>query len=160
MAEPVTFDMQGVDELVAKMEGLNYDLRRKGGRFALRKAANLIRDAARQNAEPLDDPATGQKIGDNIAVRFSTRTFRNTGNLMFRVGVMGTARTQAGGDQSAGSPTPHWRLLEFGTEKMPAKPFMRRALAENVQAATDEFVRQYGRALDRALRRQAKQGGN
>jgi hypothetical protein len=36
---------------------------------------------------------------------------------------------------------------------MAARPFMRPALENNVQRATDEFMRQYGKALDRAIKK-------
>lgn len=80
---------------------------------------------------------------------------------MFRVGVMQGAQLPQlpkgeKADDTAKAPTPHWRLLEFGTEKMRARPFMRPALADNISAATDEFLRQYEKALDRAIRKANK----
>ena len=152
-----SFEVEGLPELVAKMEGLSYDLKRKGGRFALRKAANLIRDKAKEGAHRLDDPQTGQSIADNIAVRFAPRVFRQTGDLMFRVGVLKGAVLRNAGDTSAGSPTPHWRLLELGREGVPPTPFMRPALAENIEAASRVFVVEYGKAIDRALKRAARE---
>lgn len=160
MADSVSFEIDGVDALVAKLDGLNYDMRRRGGRFALRKAANLVRDKAKAGAQQLDDPETGRSIADNIAVRWSGRTFKRTGDLMFRVGVKHGSKLAPRGTQpslATNAPTPHWRLLEFGTEKMGAQPFMRDALADNIQAATNEFVTQYDKALDRAIKRAAKQ---
>ncbi len=56
-------------------------------------------------------------------------------------------------DTGAGGPTPHWRLLEFGTEQMAARPFMRPALADNIQQVTDVFVREYSKAIDRAIKK-------
>lgn len=166
MADAVGFDLQGVDELIAKMDGIQYDLRRKGGRFALRRAANVVRDAARANARELDDPETAANIAANIAVRFNPRTFRQSGDLEFRVGVLGGAKGYAAaageirgrGKANPGGDTFHWRFLEFGTRHSRAWPFMRRALVEQIEAATTEFVRQYDKALERALRRQARQG--
>ena len=38
-------------------------------------------------------------------------------------------------------------------DNAPAQPFARRALSENIQAATDEFINQYNKALDRAIKR-------
>ncbi|HCL15741.1 MAG TPA: hypothetical protein DIC61_11200, partial [Pseudomonas sp.] len=73
-----------------------------------------------------------------------------------RVGILHGAVLRNGGDLSANSPTPHWRLLEFGTEKMRARPFMRSALADNISAVTNEFVSQYERAIDRAIKRAQK----
>lgn len=61
-----------------------------------------------------------------------------------------------GGDLSTNAPTPHWRLIEFGTEKMPAAPFMRPALADSISEVTNTFVTEYEKAIDRAIRRAAK----
>ena len=149
-------ELQGVNELIVNLNSVGNDLKYKGGRFALRKAANIVANAAKTGANRLDDPSTGRKIADNVAVRFSSRTFKRTGDLMFRVGVKHGAVLKVGGDTSANAPTPHWRLLEFGTEKMPARPFMRPALESNVQVATNEFVSQYKRSIDRAIKKGAK----
>lgn len=151
--------LNGIEELNAKLQSLAYDARYKGGRFALRKAAQLVRDAAKQNAVGIDDPGTGRKISDNISERWNGRLYKRTGDLGFRVGVLQGAVLPKKGerpDKSASGPTPHWRLLEFGTEKMAARPFFVPALAQNAQAATDVFVTEFGKAIDRALRRKAK----
>jgi HK97 gp10 family phage protein len=146
--------MNGIDELSKKLEGLRYDVQKKGGRFALRKAAQVIRDAARQNAQTVDDSATGRSIARNIAEKWNNRFNKQTGDLGFRVGVSGGARLPKDNiDEGAGGPTPHWRLLELGTEKMAARPFFGKALPENAQKATDVFIDQFGRAIDRALKR-------
>lgn len=147
------FEIQGIKELSAKLLSIGSDLKYKGGRFALRKAANLVAESARRGAMLVDDPETGRSIVDNIAVRFSTRTFKRNGNLMFRVGVKHGAVLKKGGSISANAPTPHWRLLEFGTEEMSASPFMRPALESNVSSATNEFVSQYKKSIDRAIKR-------
>lgn len=150
----VTFEMEGAEALNAKLEGLSYDIKYKGGRFALRKAANLVRDAAQQKAERFDDPDTGRSVADNVAVRWSGKHFKRTEELMFRVGVKGGGKLQPGNpDTGAGGATPHWHLLEFGTPHAPAQPFMRPSLAENTQEASREFIKHYGKAVDRAIKR-------
>jgi len=148
--------MTGVDELSKKLEGLSYDIQKKGGRFALRKAAQVIRDQARSNAKAVDDSETGRSIAQNITEKWGSRYNKLTGDLMFRVGVnQGAVLPKKGQtvDESAGGPTPHWRLLEFGTEKMPARPFMVPAMQQAAQAATDKFISTMGPAIDRALKR-------
>lgn len=160
MADDLAFTLQGIDSLVAKLEAVSYDMKRKGGRSALRKAAQLVADKAKENASRLDDPETGRSIAKNIALRWNGRLFKQSGNLGFRVGVLHGAVLKNGGDLSANSPTPHWRLLEFGTEKMAASPFMRRALADHISEATQAFVSSYEKAIDRAINRAAKAGGN
>lgn len=151
--------MNGVDELVKKLEGLKYDMAKKGGRFALRKAAQVIRDQARQNAQRVDDSETGRSIARNIVEKWNGRLNKQTGDLGFRVGVnQGAVLPKKGErpDESAGGPTPHWRLLEFGTEKMRARPFMVPAMESSAQQATDTFITEYGKAIDRALKRAGK----
>ena len=156
MADTVEFSITGLDSLLGKLDSVTDDVKRKGGRTALRKAAQIVAEKAKEGARRVDDSATGRSIADNVAIRWNGRLFKRTGDLGFRVGILHGAVLRNGGDLSANSPTPHWRLLEFGTEKMRARPFMRSALADNISAVTDEFVRQYGLALDRALKRAAK----
>ncbi|MDW5376838.1 HK97 gp10 family phage protein [Halomonas sp. HP20-15] len=159
MADAVRFEVHGLVALGDRLEGLQYDMKRKGGRFALRKAANVIRDKAKANAKRIDDPTSAADISENMAVRWSGRHFKQTGDLKFRVGIMGGAGGRANSEALAGLPggdTRHWRHVEFGTEHTRAQPFMRPALAESIQAASEEFVRQYHKSLDRALKRAAK----
>lgn len=145
--------MTGLPELKKKLDGLAFDAQKKGGRFALRKAAQVFRDRAKQNAQRFDDPETRRSIARNIVERWDNRYFKQTQNLKFRVGVLGGAKSQKvkGRDD-----TWHWRLLEFGTEKMRAQPFMRPAGEQGAQQATDTFVREFGKSIDRALKRMGK----
>ncbi len=162
MANELTFNLDGVPELNAKLAEVGKDVKFKGGRFALRKAANLVRDNAKARAMTFDDSETGRQVADNIVVRWSGKHFKQTGDLMFRVGVKGGGSTGRNGnpDTGEGGKTPHWHLLEFGTSKMPAQPFMRPALAESIGAVSNEFVSQYKKAIDRAIKRAARQQGS
>lgn len=158
MADGVEFSITGLDSLLGKLEAVTYDLKRKGGRSALRRAAQLVADRAKEGAQALDDSATGRSIANNIALRWNGRLFKQTGNLGFRIGVMKGAVLAKPGekpDLSADGATPHWRLLEFGTTKMQGTPFMRKALADNISAATSMFVTEYEKAIDRAIKRVA-----
>lgn len=172
------FELQGLEALNAKLAAINDDLKLKGGRFALRRAANLIRDKARSNAKTLDDPQTPQNISKNIVTRWSGKRFKRTGDLGFRIGILGGARQYAdtrenrrkrrvgatyidGGTELSkngqpGGDTFYWRFIEFGTVNAPAKPFMRNALQRNISKATSEFIKQYGKSIDRAIKRAGK----
>ncbi|MEX0296555.1 HK97-gp10 family putative phage morphogenesis protein [Pseudomonas putida] len=156
MADGVEFSILGLDSLLGKLGEVSVDVRRKGGRAALRKAAQLVVQKAKAGAERIDDKATGRSISDNIALRWNGRLFKRTGDLGFRIGVLHGAVLKDGGDLSTNAPTPHWRLIEFGTEKMPAVPFMRPALADSISEVTNTFVTEYEKAIDRAIRRAAK----
>jgi HK97 gp10 family phage protein len=175
MDDGVSFKLEGIEELSAKLKELPIDLRRKGGRFALRKAAQVVRDGARTNAKALNDPQTAEIIADNIVERWSGRYFKSTGgDMKFRVGVMGGAKSYAntsanvrarrvgktysvGGDKgNPGGDTFYWRFLEFGTSQIPSQPFMRKALAQNISKVTSTFIAEYSKALDRAIKRASK----
>lgn len=156
MADGVEFSITGLDSLLGKLDSVSYDVRRKGGRAALRKAAQVVMQKAKDGAERIDDKATGRSISDNIALRWNGKLFKQTGDLGFRIGVLHGAVLKDGGDLSPNSPTPHWRLIEFGTENMAAVPFMRPALANSISEVTATFVSEYEKAIDRAIRRAAK----
>lgn len=159
MADGVEYKLTGVDELLGKLESITDDMKRKGGRAALRKAANVIANRAKANARRLDDPETGRSIADNIAVRWNGREFKRNGNLGFRIGVMHGAVLKRHPDKAKNAPTPHWRLLEFGTENMRAQPIMRPAAENGAEEAMNTFVEEYGKSIDRAIARAAKKGG-
>ena len=156
MADGVEFSLIGLDGLLGKLDSVSSDVRRKGGRASLRKAAQIVMQKAKEGAEKIDDKETGRSISDNIALRWNGRLFKRTGDLGFRIGVMHGAVLKDGGDLSPNSPTPHWRLIEFGTEKMAAAPFMRPALANSISEVTNTFLTEYEKAIDRAIRRAAK----
>jgi len=137
----------GLDELRANIQGVTDDMERKGGRFALRKAANVIRDQARANALKVDDPKTPESIAANIETRWNGKVFKRTGDIGFRIGVLNKGK---GGD------TFYWRFLEFGTEQAKAQPFLRPAATSKEGEAIGEFVAQYGKALSRHLAKAKK----
>lgn len=160
----VESELIGADSLDAKLKAVTEEVRYKGGRFALRKAAKIIEVAAKNNAQRIDDPNTPNSIADNITTRWSSRRYKRTGDLGFRVGVRGGAKGAAEavgeitgkGKGNPGGDTFYWRFVEFGTVNAPAHPFMRPALSRNHGAAQAEFVNQCGKAIDRAVKRASK----
>jgi HK97 gp10 family phage protein len=159
MVDSVEFSLTGLDSLLGKFDAVTDDVKRKGGRAALRKAAKMLTGIAKENAAGLNDPSTGRLIASNIDLRWDGKHFKSTGDLAFRVGVLQGARLPQKGAEpntDAGAKTPHWRLLEFGTQNMPAQPFLRRALADNIGSITGQFLTEYEKALDRAIKRALK----
>lgn len=152
-----TVELQGLDALRKKLRAIPQDLQKKGFRSAMRKAANLVRDAAKANAKGLDNPETGERIADNVAVRFSPKEYKRDGDIVFRVGILGGARKpDVDGKlrvKQKGGPTWYWRFLEFGTSAIAARPFMRPALSQNASAATDAAVAAMNKEIDKAVRK-------
>lgn len=175
-------NIDGLPELSERLKSIGEDMKFKSGRFALRRAANVVRDAAQRKADQLDDVSTPESIALNVAVRWSRRRFQSSGDLMFRVGILGGARryaddrwnrakgragkyyTTSGNiltKTAPGGDTYYWRYLELGTRYMTKKDaFMLPAMLENMNKAEDEFVKQYGLKLDRLLKKKTGKGRN
>lgn len=158
------FQIQGLDAVLARMKGLAPELRKKGVRAAARKAMNVVRDAARARAKQFDDPSTTLSVAKNIVTAERTKSGKAIGGIVMGVGVRGGAKSytknadnrragRAGKSYVTGGTTWYWRLLEFGTQKMRAQPFMRPALANNIQRVTDVFVSELNPAIDKAISR-------
>ncbi|HDZ55375.1 MAG TPA: HK97 gp10 family phage protein [Pseudomonas xinjiangensis] len=160
MADGIEFAIGGLDSLLGKLEAISYETKRKGGRAALRKAAQVVEAKAKQNAAALDDKATGRSISANIGMRWNGRLFKRTGDPSFRVGVQHGAVIEEKGNPDPGlnGPTPHWRLIELGREGVSPNPFMRSALESSIDEATNTFVTEYEKAIDRAIKSAAKKG--
>lgn len=184
MADNIQFSILDPDHAIDKIIGLPNAMRKKGARFGMRKAANLVRDKAKDNARRLDDPDTAEEISKNIQVRFSSRRFKRSGDVMFRVGVLGGARATGkakaktdrrrkrlgqtsladlgeiagAGKNNPGGDTFYWRFVEFGTERSRAEPFMRPALANNITQATSEAAKHMSRWLGRNINKIRKNG--
>lgn len=152
--------IHGVDEINRKLRQLSKRAGKNAMRRALRKGANVIRDAARRNARGLDDPDTGEQIYKNIVTQGGgSRMEKRLGGPVMRVGVLGGAKAKKGGGTFAtggdkanpGGDTWYWRLLEFGTSKMRAQPILRPAAAEKAGAATEAIVQAMSKELDKEL---------
>lgn len=149
----INFSMIGLDPLLAKMRTIEREIRQKGARAALGKSARLVRTRAKQKAMGVDDATTGRKIADNVVQRVRSRYQRNTGDIMISVGV-GTDRgpiPKGNPDEGEKGNTPHWHLIEMGTEQMRAQPFLRPALDESIGEAINIFVTDMDKQLDRLL---------
>jgi len=159
MADSVEFSITGLDSLLGKLESVTDDVKRRGGRSALRKAAMVVVERAKQNAMRIDDAETGRSIAENVALRWNGRLLKRTGDLGFRIGVLtGSIRGMQPGnpDTGKGGATPHAMLVELGTEKARAQPYLRPALEDQISAVTDVFVSEYEKAVDRAIKRARK----
>ncbi len=147
------FSILGLKEIKGKMQQLPEELVTKAVRPSLKKAAKLVRDAAYAGALAIDDPATQRRIADNLSLQFASRVFRRTqGDItMYRIGVS-TERGRIpspNDDTGTRGSTPHWHLVELGTEHSRSKPFMRPALDNNVNQVIDTFVNEFNSQLDK-----------
>lgn len=154
------FQIKGIDGVLANMRELSLQMRGKIARAAGRKGANVIRDAAKAGWRQVDRAGTPNKIYEKVAMQFAGRTFKRTGDIMFRVGIQGGARQYAntranrragrvGGSYQVDGSTFYWRFYELGTSRQPARPVMQPALFNNGPAILAAFVGELTRGLAR-----------
>lgn len=142
--------VHGLDEVLRNLKELPVRVRRSAVRKATGKGAAIIRKKAKENALRVDDHETGRRIADNIGQRFRGRYFRQTGDSMVSVGVLtNRGRIPRGNpDEGRRGNTPHWHLVELGTERAKAQPFLRPAAESSVSevfnAVALELERQVG----------------
>lgn len=145
--------IHGLPDFREKMQRLGSQKEiKKFVRKASRQAMNLVRDAARNNAKSIDDPETVQKIHKNITVQAGKTKDKNS--IVMRVGIKGGAGQNQYSVSTAGlsgGDTRHWRFIEFGTSTIPAVPFMRPALANNIEAVIGRFSQSFMQQLDEAI---------
>lgn len=154
-----TVKVTGTEQAIKRLKALTGAQGKRAARRALRRGANVMRDAARVNAARVDDPMTRENIAKNIMVQAGgSRRERRVDGVMMRVGVRGGARNmekygefRGEGKGNPGGDTWYWRLLEFGTEKMAAQPILRPAMTSSAQAATDAFAGAFGAEIDKEL---------
>ena len=130
MADGVEVNLTGLESVLGKMDAVSQVTRNKTGRAALRKAANVIRDRARNNAARVD----------------------------VRKGRAGKSYNTAGDKGNPGGDTWYWRFLEFGTEHMAARPILRPAMNGVDTDVINIFAVELEKAIDRAVRSAAKKG--
>lgn len=147
------FSLIGMTEVRRKMNALTDAVVDPATRKAMRLAAGIVARAARRNAMAVDNPNTGRRIRDNVRLQFAGRVFRQKGIIMYRVGVA----TEKGripspnADTGPRGNTPHWHLVEFGTSRSLAKPFMRPALSNNVDKVINRFMAELDKELGKVL---------
>lgn len=109
-----TLDDKALDEARAKLKKMADTQKSKLVWAATGAAAQRVATLAKRAWKAVDDPNTPEQISKKIAVRRSSRVSNRTGNPSYRIGVLGGAKPQ-------NSNLAHWRFVEFGTEKAPAK---------------------------------------
>ncbi len=132
--------IEGLENLKRKLAEVPKAMRKRVLRNALAAGAREVRDVAKRNAPvmtlgtslkaPYRKPGT---VKQAIRVRTS-KADRRAGD----VGVFVNVRPAKAGQRGAKNPNDpfYWRFLEFGTKKMPAKPFLQRATSALPKALT------------------------
>lgn len=160
--------MLGLDGLLEALKALPPAVTSKNGgpaRVALAKGARVIRDDAR-------DRAPVGKTGDlkkNIVMKRDGNPQRSGANERYTVGVRGGAKKfantkrnvrkgRAGKEYKTDGNTYYWRFKEFGTEKMPAEPFLRPAFESQKERALAVITDTLAKGIEHAAKKVARLG--
>ena len=144
-------NIEGLDRVLQNLANVaDAKQAKRIARKAGRQGMNIVRNAARQSARAFDDPSTPTKIWKNIVTQGGRS--RDANEVKIRVGIKGGARIpytnnaenrrarRVGQSYHNYGSVFYWRFLELGTSKMPAVPFMRPALSNNVSQVTQRFA--------------------
>lgn len=148
------WELRGFDRVIGKMQDLPVKIRAKAGRSALGRAARVVTNAAKDNAKQVDDKETGRTIAANITQRFRSKFFKQTGDLMISVGVATNKGPIPKGNPDEGPKgnTPHWHLIERGTEKAKAEPLLLPALVQNTDKVQSVFADNLEKQIDKIVK--------
>lgn len=128
-----TVHIEGLQALGQALSGLKADMQKKAARQAVAAGAGVVRAAARRTA-PVD---TGNLSKAVIMKRVPRTKLTEEYLVAVRHGKTSDIRKAKAGDRTAmGKDAYYARFIEFGTVKMPARPFMAPALSENVEKAS------------------------
>lgn len=136
----LTLNVQELAALTDRLRDIEAKIAKRALRSAARKGMAIVRDEVKASApEDTSPDADNIKTKTHIALQTNFRR----GVLAVRVGVRGGAKKNPD--------TPYyWRMVEFGTQHIAAKPFMQPALENNAEAVIDRIAEELRRALDKS----------
>ncbi|AKG94521.1 hypothetical protein Shpa_10 [Paracoccus phage Shpa] len=143
--------LSGLKELDERMSNLTRGMQRGALRSALMKAAKPLVEIAKHKA-----PVKSGKLRDSIMVgaklnsrqaKLHRRMFRDDRSSIEL--FVGPSYLMGGGGR-------HGHLLEFGTRKMAAQPFMRPAWDQDREAMLERIGDELRLSIDRAIARAAR----
>lgn len=113
--------------------------------------ALLRRELIKPGVIPFDDSpgADPTHIRDNVVVG---RSRRNSGPGVEVVTIGIKYGKSPNGKQNEGVAW-YWKLLEFGTSRIQAKPFMRPAFEQNLRPIADAIEKSMAKSLDKLIRK-------
>lgn len=133
------------------MQKLNQALNQKLVRQALTAGGRKIRDRAKSIVSKHDDPETGRQIAKNIVVRYRSKVSKRTGDVVVSVGVQYPKGRMPKGNPDDGVNTPHWHILELGSEHSRAFPFLVPAAMQEAPSLPQAIVDDLSKRLDKEV---------
>ena len=145
------FDVKidGVAQLRERMKGLPYKVQKQVIQPSVRYGAQIIAEQARAIVRHIDDPTTGRQIARNIVVKYRSKRSAQIKGVVYSIGVEYPRGRMPKGNPDDGVNTPHFHLLELGTEKMRAQPFLVPAAIMRAQDVSQEIAARAAKRLEK-----------
>lgn len=137
MADNFTMEVSGLRELADKLRDMGPDLARNALRAGVGQAARIIRDQAKAT-NPDDTGATDRALYAKLIKEKS-----GDHQATYYVGVRSRGKKSAW----------YWRLVEFGTAKMRARPFLRPAFESKKNEAVEIIAKRIAARIKRFEKR-------
>lgn len=138
----------GLKELGQALENLGRKTKNKLGAKAMRRGGVIIRDQARANAPLLKEKVPHRKRGTLKKAIITNTKVNKSGNVRTKIYVRKLKNEKieefkaSSGKSGAKNPNDpyYWRFVEFGTSKMPARPFLQPAFSSKKEQASREII--------------------
>lgn len=154
-----TQTMKGLDDVLAKLEALPREIASKNGgpvRVALRKGAIVIRDEWKSQVQRvIDEPNVGGKPTVSTGLLKSSITVtRDSKPQRARANERYVVRVRSKKYPNGKTTTPQVaRLLEYGSEKMQAKPWAAPGFMGRRQQALNTVVTEMNKGIERIVKK-------
>lgn len=145
----VSVKVSGLKELAKRMQDLDKKVRNRISAKAMRAGGRIVRDTARAKAPVLQESVPHRRKGTlkrsivertKVGRNGKTTTYIAVKNLSGKQIAKFKGKSGKSGAKNPNDPY-YWRFVEFGTSKMPAKPFMRPAFEQSKNQAANEIIR-------------------
>lgn len=148
--------VEGLSQIHKALSELGRKVSNKIAVKAMREGGKIVREQARQNAPVLSQSTPYRRAGTlKKAIKSSTKVLKN-GKIGTVIRVkeltakqIETFKVRSGKKGALNPKDPYyWRFLEFGTSKMPAKPFLRPAFEQSKEKAATEIITTLKRGIE------------
>lgn len=148
MSNGVRIKIEGLTELHVALKGFPQELRDKALRSAVSYAAKGVQEAIALNA-PVGETAVLRRS----VYRTRSKDMSSSVQETYIIGIRyGAAHRKRGLDAW------YWRFIEFGTRKMPARPFLRRTFDTSIDLMINLMRTSLSSSVERIARKLARQG--
>lgn len=141
--------VEGLSQIHKALSELGSKVSNKIAVKAMREGGKIVREQARQNAPVLSQSTPHRRAGTlKKAIKSSTKVLKN-GKIGTVIRVkeltakqIETFKVRSGKKGALNPKDPYyWRFLEFGTSKMPARPYLRPAFEQTKEKAATEIIK-------------------